>query len=738
MMHQIDVKNFLLNRLHTFTRAVLMLLFVIQTQFVKAEPTSNLRIVDSLEKELKLHSREDTTRILLLIALADFHKSADRNKSELYLSEALRLSTKKSYSLGLGKAQFVFGKLNHLSNDLVKALSFYRLAGNNLLLGGDISSYSKCKGFQSQALQAQNNSAEALVVLQNAKVKVDQSSDRDAQFIIYSELATIYENNSQSRMAVPLLQKCIAFAKELKNENFYIIAINNLGNSLESLGEFNHALNYLFEALEYFSKDKNSAHFQGVIHNNIGKLYGGMQDWKSSEYHFIKAYNLHDAQQDPLFSIKLKGNLGHVFIQKKSYDSAMLWINEALDLSLKSNYAMGVAKYYHLLGEAFFGMRDFTKAKQAFIKAMNLHDQLGPLSSRISVREDFSDLYSEIGEFQKASNLLIDALTIAKELKSNKVFAKLYASFYKLESLRGNFKEALAYHVLYKTYSDSMLDEEKLKSMENFRAQYELKEKDREITDNQERIALQKKIIIEQKKGSLFLILGGILILLVTTIFTVYWVQRNKNLSKTRELKSKIYALQSQINPHFIFNSLASIHGYMLSQKTDAAADYVIKFSKLMRQILEHTRNEFVDLAAELEILRMYLDLEKERSSHRFHYVLNIEDSVDLHEALLPPMLIQPFVENAIWHGLIPSQGTKGQIQIDIYRESETLLCTVEDNGVGLNEDFSLDKLQKDSHGIQLVLDRINLLNEKSRAKGSVSLENTQSGVRVKLVIPLV
>jgi sensor histidine kinase YesM len=176
----------------------------------------------------------------------------------------------------------------------------------------------------------------------------------------------------------------------------------------------------------------------------------------------------------------------------------------------------------------------------------------------------------------------------------------------------------------------------------------------------------------------------------------------------------------------------------MLSQKTDAAADYVIKFSKLMRQILEHTRNEFVDLAAELEILRMYLDLEKERSSHRFHYVLNIEDSVDLHEALLPPMLIQPFVENAIWHGLIPSQGTKGQIQIDIYRESETLLCTVEDNGVGLNEDFSLDKLQKDSHGIQLVLDRINLLNEKSRAKGSVSLENTQSGVRVKLVIPLV
>jgi LytS/YehU family sensor histidine kinase len=146
----------------------------------------------------------------------------------------------------------------------------------------------------------------------------------------------------------------------------------------------------------------------------------------------------------------------------------------------------------------------------------------------------------------------------------------------------------------------------------------------------------------------------------------------------------KMQALQSQMNPHFIFNSLNSIQSYITNKDTLYAATYLAKFSRLMRNILDNSNHILIPLDQILETLKLYLEIEAFRFNDEFQYSLEMEDNDILLETKLPPMLLQPFVENSIWHGLMPLKGLK-KLFIKIYYENESIVCLIEDNGVGRN-----------------------------------------------------
>lgn len=188
----------------------------------------------------------------------------------------------------------------------------------------------------------------------------------------------------------------------------------------------------------------------------------------------------------------------------------------------------------------------------------------------------------------------------------------------------------------------------------------------------------------------------------------------------------EMMALRSQMNPHFIFNSLASIKYFILSKQEDKATDYLNRFSKLIRLILENSRNELIPINQELEAIKLYLDIEANRFNNQFQYHIEIEEDLPLTQIMIPPLLIQPFVENAIWHGLLKSKMEIKTLNITLQKDKSavnTYHCIIDDNGIG--RDSSLRQKNNlethHSYGLELTKERMLLYNENN--DGKISFE---------------
>lgn len=205
---------------------------------------------------------------------------------------------------------------------------------------------------------------------------------------------------------------------------------------------------------------------------------------------------------------------------------------------------------------------------------------------------------------------------------------------------------------------------------------------------------------------------------------------------KLNELENS--ALRTQMNPHFIFNSLNTINSFISRNETVQAHQYISKFSKLIRYILDHSRQRQILLSDELEVLNLYIQIERIRFENKFEYEINIASDIDASTVELPPLIIQPFVENAILHGLLPLAGN-GLLQINIERRENTLLCTIQDNGIGREKAKAMNKnhlVKHRSHGIEITLKRIELFNKEHGNAGHVQISDVPAG-GTKVEIPV-
>jgi len=218
-------------------------------------------------------------------------------------------------------------------------------------------------------------------------------------------------------------------------------------------------------------------------------------------------------------------------------------------------------------------------------------------------------------------------------------------------------------------------------------------------------------------------------------------IEKERQRNFARELEMQI--LRAQMNPHFIFNSLSSINKFVLKNETDAASNYLTKFSRLIRMVLTNSKKSFVSLEDELEMLQLYLEMEKLRFKESFIYFFDIEETIDTASVFIPPLLFQPFVENAIWHGLMHKQG-QGRIDIRLRIDKDLLVCTISDDGVGRSfaEASTSKSAQKQkSMGIGITRQRLAFINGVvEEDEGNFHIEDlyvdgVPAGTRVELKI---
>ena len=234
----------------------------------------------------------------------------------------------------------------------------------------------------------------------------------------------------------------------------------------------------------------------------------------------------------------------------------------------------------------------------------------------------------------------------------------------------------------------------------------------------------------------------------ILAIMLIYWFIKRRDGIKAKENKValqmselKLTALQSQMNPHFIFNSLNSIQNYILKQDREAAARYLTKFSRLMRRILDHSFNNLTPLHEIIETLKMYMELEAFRFNNEFSWEVRVDNDDSINDVKLPPLLLQPYVENAIIHGLMQKEGDK-KILINIYKENNELHCIIDDNGIGRGNKLT-DTKGHISRGQKLTADMLATMKQLLHTNAQIKItdkkdeENNPAGTTVDLIIPL-
>ncbi len=211
--------------------------------------------------------------------------------------------------------------------------------------------------------------------------------------------------------------------------------------------------------------------------------------------------------------------------------------------------------------------------------------------------------------------------------------------------------------------------------------------------------------------------------------------------------ESKFLNLRLQMNPHFLFNSLSSIQHLIVSQQTTKAYKYLTVFYNFLRSLLKHAEDNFISLDEELKVLNMYIELESLRFDQSFHFEINVEESLSNDEVLVPSLMVQPFAENAIWHGLLHKDGEK-KLKIDFRNNAdEFLTCVIEDNGIGRTRaaairDNKISSMLHDSKGISIIKERLDLLQQKTGKPAHVEIQDIYdehkepTGTKVIITIP--
>jgi tetratricopeptide (TPR) repeat protein len=379
-------------------------------------------------------------------------------------------------------------------------------------------------------------------------------------------------------------------------------------------------------------------------------------------------------------------NIGVIYFEENNLAKALLYYNKAEKLFKNSENIRGYALLNNYLGDYYQKQNDSGKAIVYYNQALTQYESIQNKFGASLALYNLGQLYADQKKYADALTYATKSLNYAKEIgvlnqtfHSEKLISELYGYL-------NNPKESLIHYKNYIVARDSITNEENNKKFLQAELNFEYQKKEALIKEQSKR----------QTQFTIFSVLGSLL--LIGLIFLIYnrrQVKRRLTLQKeVAEYEQK--ALHLQMNPHFVFNCLGSISSFIVQNGTDSALKYLSKFSKLMRLTLEYSKGSLIPIDKEIESLQNYLELEQLRFHNKFDFTIQSSDKVEFNMGL-PPLLIQPFVENAILHGLVPKE-TKGNISVTFDVDNGQLICTITDDGIGISKSKEMKENSMQAH----------------------------------------
>jgi hypothetical protein len=348
--------------------------------------------------------------------------------------------------------------------------------------------------------------------------------------------------------------------------------------------------------------------------------------------------------------------------------------------------------------------------------------------TRVGTMLDKAKIFFDEQRLSEAEQIAQQVLSDAKELKLLNDQRSVYLILYQIQESRQNYREALKYYTLHNQIKDSIVNEKNFARIEELKAKYESELKDNEIRNLEQRAALQQ-LQLRQKN----VVVAGVILVTLLAIALLFLFFRQRAYHQQQQmLQIENRFLRFQLDPHFISNALVSIQRFMLENSAVMASGYLAKFSRLMRQLLEYSREELITIEEEIDLLQNYLAIQKLRLKDKFTYKIIVDEKLSISEQRIPPMFTQPFVENAIEHGILEVPDAK--IEIDFKYANLQLHIAIRDNGKGIAED---KKTEKTSLSTKIIQERMQLLNKSGKFPIQLSVNSGMQGTEVNLILPI-
>ncbi|MCC5924605.1 MAG: histidine kinase, partial [Crocinitomicaceae bacterium] len=408
---------------------------------------------------------------------------------------------------------------------------------------------------------------------------------------------------------------------------------------------------------------------------------------------------------------------------------------EQLNIIVKNDYYASLI--YSGIGSIYLEKKQVPEAEQYLNKGLDLSIKSKNIPSEIANMANLSKLFLSKGLPYKALPLALDGYKAAQNLKEPYLQRETISVLIEVNEELENYQEALNLYKVYQSLQEDIFSEDlktaivkselSLKNMENEKSLLELTiQNERQKNDlNRNRFFMILSIIIFS--ASLF------------TIILYFQKVRLKNSIAIQKLENKMIGLQ--LKPHFIFNVLGSIQGYMSLNDTRNASVYLSKFARLIRNVLEQSRADFISLKSEIKHLHFYLELQQLRYDNRFSFDIIFNEDEISEDLMIPPLIIQPIVENAVEHGVFSIQkGGKIKLYFRLLGENQ-LEVIIQDNGSGIKDDKiksnkSLE-LKKKSVSLTVIKEQLKLFSKKYKQNYSIELNSVpDEGTKVRLLIP--
>ncbi|MCB0456788.1 MAG: histidine kinase [Flavobacteriaceae bacterium] len=519
------------------------------------------------------------------------------------------------------------------------------------------------------------------------------------------------------------------------------------GNYQESIQEYKNLL-----------KVDLTTYQQVEVYEGLGDNYKATNDAVKSVFNYQKGLDIATAKKITPKITDLNSKIAEAYAKGGAIEEAQTYFDNSLSLSKNENKKRAVEEK-NKVADFYNQKRDFDKEIELRqetideIQSMEVEESEDDINSALTPQRQnykIANAYVAQDKYQEAIPFLEKSIAEADKKEDLVVQKDATRKLSEIYRDIGDYGKAAESYERYVEVVDELYikKEQELSQATRFSKEIALKqnritslENERALNESRYKLAFENQELIEKNNKTQKWIIGSLIALALLLFFTIYTQRKNVQQQKFANNLLALKSLRTQMNPHFIFNALNSVNSFIASNDERAANRYLSEFSQLMRSVLENSEEDFIPLSKEIELLELYVKLEHFRFKDKFDYAVTVDEHINVEDFVIPPMLLQPYVENAVWHGLRYKE-EKGMLKIHFQQKNtETVIITIEDDGIGRKKSKALktenQKKQK-SKGMGNIQKRISILNEMYKDKVDVIVEDAfenEEGTLVKLTL---
>ena len=583
---------------------------------------------------------------------------------------------------------------------------------------------------------------------------------------LIAQASPVFKNEKSKKVKITKAAEELSNSLDENDEAKIAQNYEKLANEFLNNGDNAKAEEYFKRALNSYTKLKLTDDKTRVT-RSLAKVQENQKDFKSA----IKNYETAGSTAKDVSEEKINLNDANRLKNQANPASQTNYVDSNIELLKKEKKSDEVTEAYVQKAQNSLDLKDKKVAIESYKKALvYAKDKPGDV---IKIKNEIANVYAEDNQFDKAVDISEKLLAEAKnnkdyttEIKQLQSLASLYfkkeepqkailslKEAYNLSFQKGNSAEAKkSLASLIKYYKTKGEDKESMALYEQFFENFEklihsdttlIDAKTFQITEDKIRQLEKEKTLkdelISKKNTFNYFLIGSVVLLLLLFLFIAKALYSIK-------IKNKEIALQSlrrEMNPHFIFNSLNSVNQFISENKELEANKYLTSYSNLMRNMMENSNKDFISLDKEVEQLKKYLDLEHLRFQDKFDFKIAVDEALDAERVFVPNMILQPHLENAIWHGLRYLEN-KGFLSLKFQLKNGKIVVLIDDNGIGLTKSQELKTSNQkvhESRGLNNTKERIDLLNELYKKNISFKItekEAPETGTIVQIIFPLI